>query len=189
MICKVFFDQHRQSEVSCITGCITMQMRSCSVYVPFPVPGMSLSLGLGLSGTHDLTGLTHILADHSQCRILNRPGIAGVSNSCVGWSDDKQDNEHVFTGSSCPCGADGSGSRRRTQRSMGTCITLTVAASICRSNTPNAWPKQASNLRSAASATVMIEPVGATGSRPLARALAETINGLHKAEVIHRRGR
>ena len=33
----------------------------------------------------------------------------------------------------------------------------------------------------------MIEPVGATGSRPPARALAETINGLYKAEVIHRR--
>ena len=34
----------------------------------------------------------------------------------------------------------------------------------------------------------MIEPVGAIGSRPLAGAWAETINGLYKAEVIHRRG-
>ena len=33
----------------------------------------------------------------------------------------------------------------------------------------------------------MIEPVDAIGSRPLARALAETINGLYKTEVIRRR--
>jgi transposase InsO family protein len=34
----------------------------------------------------------------------------------------------------------------------------------------------------------MIEPWSAIGSRTMARALAETINGLFKAEVIHRRG-
>ncbi|OIQ70389.1 hypothetical protein GALL_479980 [mine drainage metagenome] len=33
----------------------------------------------------------------------------------------------------------------------------------------------------------MIEPVCAIGSSPLARALAETINGLYKTEVIRRR--
>ena len=33
----------------------------------------------------------------------------------------------------------------------------------------------------------MIEPVDVIGSRPLARALAETINGLYKFEVIRRR--
>ena len=45
-----------------------------------------------------------------------------------------------------------------------------------RSNTPSAWRRRASSLRSAASATVYDN------------ALAETINGLYKAEVIHRRG-
>jgi hypothetical protein len=34
----------------------------------------------------------------------------------------------------------------------------------------------------------MIEPVDAIGSRPLARALAETINGLYKTKRIHRQG-
>jgi putative transposase len=33
----------------------------------------------------------------------------------------------------------------------------------------------------------MIEPVCAIGSSPLARALAETINGLYKTEIIRRR--
>jgi len=33
----------------------------------------------------------------------------------------------------------------------------------------------------------MIEPADANGSRPRARALAETINGLYKTEVIRRR--
>ena len=45
-----------------------------------------------------------------------------------------------------------------------------------RSNTPSAWPRPASSRRSAASAT-------ATTTLS-----AETINGLYKAEVIHRRG-
>ena len=33
----------------------------------------------------------------------------------------------------------------------------------------------------------MIEPMDAIGSRPLARALAETINGFHKTEFTRRR--
>lgn len=43
------------------------------------------------------------------------------------------------------------------------------------SATASAWPKQASSHRSAASATVTIAPW-------------QSINGLYKAEVIHRRG-
>jgi hypothetical protein len=27
---------------------------------------------------------------------VNRPGLAGGSNSCGGWSDDEQDDESVF---------------------------------------------------------------------------------------------
>jgi hypothetical protein len=42
-------------------------------------------------------------------------------------------------------------------------------------------------VRMAASATPMIKPVDAIGSRPLAKALAETINGRYKTEVIRRR--
>jgi putative transposase len=44
-----------------------------------------------------------------------------------------------------------------------------------RSNTPSGSPKPESSLPSAASAT-------------LTTPLAETINGLYKAEVVHRRG-
>ena len=56
----------------------------------------------------------------------------------------------------------------------GLCITATEAANTSRSNTPIAWPKPASNLRWAASAT--------------ATTMLWPINGLYKAEVIHRRG-
>ena len=52
---------------------------------------------------------------------------------------------------------------------------------------PGDWQKQVSSRRLAASVMPMIEPVDAIGSRPLARALAETINGLYKTEVIRRR--
>ena len=45
-----------------------------------------------------------------------------------------------------------------------------------RSNIPSAWRKRASNPRWAAS------------SDSYDNALAETVNGLYKAEVIHRRG-
>ena len=58
----------------------------------------------------------------------------------------------------------------------GSCTTATGAANTSRSNTPSAWRRPASSRRSAASATVYDN------------ALAETINGLYKAEVIHRRG-
>ena len=54
--------------------------------------------------------------------------------------------------------------------------TATGAANTSRSNTPSAWPRPASSRPSAASATAYDN------------ALAETINGLYKAEVIHRRG-
>ena len=56
-----------------------------------------------------------------------------------------------------------------------------------RSATPGVWQKPASSPRSAASVMPAIEPVDAIGSRPLARAVAETINGLCKTEVIRRR--
>ena len=56
------------------------------------------------------------------------------------------------------------------------CITVTEAASICRSATPNGWPKRG------------LEPsVGSVGDS-YDNALAETIIGLYKTEVIHRRG-
>ena len=64
---------------------------------------------------------------------------------------------------------------------------VTVAGNTCPFATPSAWQRRALNHPLAASATPMIEPVGAIGSRPLARALAETINGLYKTEVIRRR--
>jgi hypothetical protein len=40
-------------------------------------------------------------------------------------------------------------------RAWGWCITATAAVSICRSNTPNGWPKRASNPRSEALVTAM----------------------------------
>ena len=54
------------------------------------------------------------------------------------------------------------------------CITATEAASTSPSSTPNAWPRRASSP----------PYVGDSYDN----ALAETINGLYKAEVIHRRG-
>ena len=54
-------------------------------------------------------------------------------------------------------------------------ITAIAAPNMFRSSTPSASSKLGSSLQSAASAT-------------LTTALAETINGLYKAEVIHRRG-
>jgi hypothetical protein len=62
-------------------------------------------------------------------------------------------------------------------------ITPIAAASISRSAIPNGLPKPGSSHRSAASATA--EPALAKAGD---NALAETINGLYKAEVIHRRG-
>jgi putative transposase len=54
--------------------------------------------------------------------------------------------------------------------------TATAAANTSRSSTPSAWPRPG------------IEPsVGSVGDS-YDNALAETINGLYKAEVIHRRG-
>lgn len=73
-------------------------------------------------------------------------------------------------------------------RAWGSFTTATSAANICRSNTLNGWRMPASNLPWAASATALIEPWSAFGPRTIARALAETINGLLKAEVIRRRG-
>ena len=56
-----------------------------------------------------------------------------------------------------------------------------------RSNAPNVWPRPASSRRLAALVTV--EPaLGPAKPDPGDNALAETINGLYKAEVIHRRG-
>ena len=61
-------------------------------------------------------------------------------------------------------------SRRRS------CITAIAACNTCRFATPSGWPKPASSRRSAASAT------------SYDNALAETIIGLYKTEVIQRRG-
>jgi len=58
----------------------------------------------------------------------------------------------------------------------GSCITATEAANTSRSNTPSAWPTPESSRRWAVWATA------------IGQCLAETINGLYKAEVIHRRG-
>ena len=65
--------------------------------------------------------------------------------------------------------------------------TAIAAGNTCPFATQSDWPRQASNHSLAASATPMIAPVDAIGSRPLARAAAETINGLYKTEVIRRR--
>lgn len=54
---------------------------------------------------------------------------------------------------------------------------------MSRSSTPSGWPKPGSNRRSAASATA----TNPKGQRSY-NALAETINGLYKAEVIWHRG-
>jgi putative transposase len=55
------------------------------------------------------------------------------------------------------------------------------------STTPSALPRPGSSRRSAASVTA--QPVlGPAKPDPGDNALAETINGLYKAEVIHRRG-
>ena len=70
---------------------------------------------------------------------------------------------------------------------IGSSITAIAACNTCRSNTPSAWPRSASNPRLAASATA--QPVlGPAQPDPGDNALAETINGLYKTEVIHRRG-
>ena len=59
--------------------------------------------------------------------------------------------------------------------------------STSRSSIPSGLPRQGSSLRSAASVTA--EPVLRLAEPdPGDNALAETINGLYKAEVIHRRG-
>jgi transposase InsO family protein len=55
-------------------------------------------------------------------------------------------------------------------------IIPTAARKMCPFATPNGWRRRASRRLSEASATVTIN------------ALAETINGLYKAEAIHRRG-
>jgi putative transposase len=57
-------------------------------------------------------------------------------------------------------------------------------ANMSRSNTLSAWRKPGSNLRSVVLA--IVEPV--LGLDLGNNALAETVNGLYKAEVIHRRG-
>ncbi|EKE69391.1 putative transposase [Celeribacter baekdonensis B30] len=55
-------------------------------------------------------------------------------------------------------------------------ITQIAAGNICPCDTPSAWPKLASNHRSAASGD------------SYDNALAETINGLYKTELVHRQG-
>ena len=58
----------------------------------------------------------------------------------------------------------------------GSCTIATGVASTSQSNTPSAWREAG------------VEPsVGSVGDS-YDNALAETINGLYKAEVIHRRG-
>ena len=65
--------------------------------------------------------------------------------------------------------------------------TAIAAGNTCPFTTPSDWQRRALSHPLAESATPTIESVDATGSRPLARALAETINGLYKTEVTRRR--
>jgi transposase InsO family protein len=69
-------------------------------------------------------------------------------------------------------------------KAVGSSTIPTAAANTSRSSIPSVWPRQASSPRSARSETA--QP--ALGLDPRDNALAETINGLYKAEVIHRRG-
>ena len=64
---------------------------------------------------------------------------------------------------------------------------MIAGCTIFRSNIPSGLPRRASSLRSAASGTA--EPVlGPAKPDPRDNALAQTVNALYKAEVIHRRG-
>ena len=72
-------------------------------------------------------------------------------------------------------------------QAMASSITAIAAANMSPSNTRRASSKQASRLRWAASA--IVEPVlGPAKPDPGDNALAETVNGLYKAELIWRRG-
>lgn len=66
-------------------------------------------------------------------------------------------------------------------RAAASCITATEEASTCPFATRSGWRRRASSPRSAASATLTTTPCD--------NALAETINGLFKAEVISTEGR
>lgn len=72
------------------------------------------------------------------------------------------------------------------------CGVRKASRQLCREGadataTPRVWQKSAWSRRMANLVTLRIEPVDNTGSRPLARALPETINGLRKTEAIRRR--
>ena len=69
-------------------------------------------------------------------------------------------------------------------------ITPTVGGNICPFAIPSGWPSRGSSPRLAASVTLTITPLSADlfHKSPVRQCLAETINGLYKAEVIHRLG-
>ena len=68
-------------------------------------------------------------------------------------------------------------------RAAGSCITAIGARNTLRCATQSGWPRPASSPRSAA---LILSPSKDGDSYD--SGLAETINGLYKAEVIHRRG-
>ena len=61
---------------------------------------------------------------------------------------------------------------------------------ICPFAIPSGWPSRGSSPRLAASVTLTITPLSTDffHKSPVRQCLAETINGLYKAEVIHRLG-
>jgi hypothetical protein len=68
-------------------------------------------------------------------------------------------------------------------------ITPTVGGNICPFAIPSGWPSRGSSPRLAASVTLTITPSRQIALQsPVRQCLAETINGLYKAEVIHRLG-
>ena len=128
-----------------------------------PVPGASAEHALGLR-LHLCRDLDRLRLRRLRDRRLCPPdrGLAGQHGRRMPASCSMPWSRH--------CMIDGP------SIAAGSCIIATGAANTSRSNTPSAWLKPASSPRSAASATVYDN------------ALAETINGLYKAEVIHRRG-
>ena len=100
------------------------------------------------------------------------------------WSHDEQNDKQVLSRGSRPCGAAGSGSRRRAQFALGG-GNIDRGGLVHHSDRGSQYVsiKYTERLVEAG-----VEPsVGSVGDS-YDNALAETINGLYKAEVIHRRG-
>ncbi len=127
------------------------------------VPGTApeRALGLGLHLRRDLAGLRLCGLRHRRLRPAHRRlAVSAARHMRASCS--------MHWSRLCMSGSPSARRARPSQRSR--------QSNTSRSATPSAWPKPASSPRSAASATATTTP------------LAETINGLYKAEVIHRRG-